>query len=77
MMIIVEELQQQAGVFKKNANDLKNKMWWKNMKVYYYLSLYASDLQMKLVIGFTIAIIITIIAVVIACESGACSSSKN
>ena len=28
-----EELQQQAGVFKRNATDLKNKMWWKNMKV--------------------------------------------
>ena len=23
----------QAGVFKKNATDLKNKMWWKNLKV--------------------------------------------
>ena len=28
-----EELQQQAGVFKRNATDLKNKMWWKNKKV--------------------------------------------
>ncbi len=28
-----EELQQQAGVFKKNANELKNKLWWKNIKV--------------------------------------------
>ena len=28
-----EELQQQAGVFKKTAHDLKNKMWWKNVKV--------------------------------------------
>jgi hypothetical protein len=28
-----EELQQQAGVFKRNANELKKKMWWKNMKV--------------------------------------------
>lgn len=31
-----EELQQQAGVFKRNANDLKKKMWWKNMKVYIF-----------------------------------------
>lgn len=29
-----EELQQSAGVFKKNANDLKNKLWWKNMKMW-------------------------------------------
>ena len=28
-----EELQQQAGVFKRNANELKKKMWWKDMKV--------------------------------------------
>ena len=32
-----EELQQQAGVFKRNANELKNKMWWKNMKVCWVL----------------------------------------
>lgn len=29
----IEDLQQQAGVFKKNATELKNKMWWKNVKV--------------------------------------------
>ena len=28
-----EELQQQAGVFKRSANELKNRMWWKNIKV--------------------------------------------
>ena len=28
-----EELQQQAGVFKRNANELKKKMWWKNIRV--------------------------------------------
>jgi hypothetical protein len=27
--IHTEELQQQAGVFKRNANELKKKMWWK------------------------------------------------
>jgi tetrahydromethanopterin S-methyltransferase subunit F len=44
-----EELQQQAGVFKRNATDLKKKMWWKNMK-------------MKLIIGFIVLAIIGIIA---------------
>jgi hypothetical protein len=28
-----EELQQQAGVFKRNASELKKKMWWKNIKM--------------------------------------------
>jgi len=48
-----EELQQQAGVFKRNATDLKNKMWWKNMK-------------MKLIIGFIVLAILGIIIGVIA-----------
>eukprot|EP00349_Pseudokeronopsis_sp_Brazil_P008184 CAMPEP_0202965822 /NCGR_PEP_ID=MMETSP1396-20130829/9919_1 /ASSEMBLY_ACC=CAM_ASM_000872 /TAXON_ID= /ORGANISM="Pseudokeronopsis sp., Strain Brazil" /LENGTH=212 /DNA_ID=CAMNT_0049688933 /DNA_START=100 /DNA_END=738 /DNA_ORIENTATION=- len=43
-----EELQQQAGVFKRNANELKKKMWWKNIK-------------MKLIIGFIILAILGII----------------
>jgi hypothetical protein len=52
-----EELQQQAGVFKRNANELKNKMWWKNMK-------------MKLIIGFIIlAILGIIIGVAVAMTS--------
>lgn len=33
LYLLIEELQQQAGVFKKSAHDLKNKMWWKNIKV--------------------------------------------
>ena len=49
----MEELQQQAGVFKRNATDLKNKMWWKNMK-------------MKLIIGFIVLAILGIIIGVIA-----------
>lgn len=32
-----EELQASAGVFKKNANELKNKLWWKNMKMWLIL----------------------------------------
>ena len=45
---VAEELQQQAGVFKRSANDLRKKMWWKNMK-------------MKLVIGFLILAVLGII----------------
>jgi hypothetical protein len=43
-----EELQQQAGVFKKSAHDLKNKMWWKNIKMW-------------LIIGFIVLLILGII----------------
>jgi hypothetical protein len=28
-----EELQQSAGIFRKNASDLRKKMWWKNFKM--------------------------------------------
>ena len=45
-----EELQQQAGVFKRNANELKKKMWWKNIK-------------MKLIIA---AIVLTILGIIVA-----------
>ena len=45
-MLMKEELQQQAGVFKRNANELKNKMWWKNMKVYGDVGLYYLMLDM-------------------------------
>lgn len=47
-----EDLQQQAGVFKKNAHDLKKRMWWKNLK-------------MKLILGGVIIVIIGVIALVI------------
>jgi vesicle-associated membrane protein 4 len=43
-----EELQQQAGVFKKSAHELKNKMWWKNMKMW-------------LIIAFIVLVILGII----------------
>lgn len=45
---VAEELQQQAGVFKRSANDLRKKMWWKNMR-------------MKLIIGFLILAVLGII----------------
>ena len=43
-----EELQQVAGIFKRNATDLRKKMWWKNFK-------------MKAAIFFIIASILSII----------------
>lgn len=59
-----EELQQQAGIFKKSANELKNKMWWKNM-------------QMKLIIAFIVlAILGIIIGVSVAYSQQNQSSSK-
>lgn len=48
-----EDLQQQAGVFKRSAHDLKKKMWWKNIR-------------MQLCIGFIVLAIIGIIAGIIA-----------
>ena len=48
-----EELQTQAGVFKKTAKEIKNKMWWKNLK-------------MKLAIaGIILAILAVILAITI------------
>jgi heme/copper-type cytochrome/quinol oxidase subunit 2 len=64
MIGCVEELQQQAGVFKKNAHDLKNKMWWKNMKLW-------------LVIGLIVVIIIAIIVGVAVSQSQAAKSSSG
>mmetsp|Transcript_30713 Transcript_30713/g.84387 ORF Transcript_30713/g.84387 Transcript_30713/m.84387 type:complete len:236 (+) Transcript_30713:42-749(+) len=53
-----EELQQQAGVFKRNATELKNKMWWKNMK-------------MRLIIAAIVIIILAIIVgVAVAMSQG-------
>ena len=60
---MTEELQQQAGVFKKNANELKNKMWWKNMKMW-------------LIIG-AIVLIITAIIIGVAVAYSKGSKSKN
>lgn len=56
-----EELQQSAGVFKRTATDLKNKMWWKNMK-------------MKLIIGF---IILAIIGIIIGVAVGMSKQSSG
>lgn len=47
-----EELQQQAGVFKRTATDLKKKLWWRNIK-------------MKLIIAAIILVILGIIIAVI------------
>jgi len=47
-----EELMVDAGVFQNNARKLKQKMWWKNMKMWF-------------IIGAIIAIIIIIIVCVI------------
>jgi hypothetical protein len=59
-----EELQQQAGVFKRNATDLKKKMWWKNIK-------------MKLIIGFIVLSIIGIIVgVAVAYSKGQQKAAK-
>jgi len=59
-----EELQQQAGVFKKSAAELKNKMWWKNMKMW-------------LIIGFIILAVIGIIIGIIVAETRSTSNSSH
>lgn len=46
-----EELLQQAGVFKKSAKDIRNKLWWKNMRA-------------KLIIATVVFIIIGIITAI-------------
>jgi hypothetical protein len=55
-----EELQQSAGIFSDGARRLKNKMWWKNIR-------------MKLIIGLIILAILGIIIGVIVAESKASS----
>lgn len=57
-----EELQQSAGIFRFNAKQLKNKMWWKNIK-------------MKLIIGSIISIILIII--ILICVYTTKSASGN
>jgi len=47
-------LQQQAGVFKKNAHDLKNKMWWKNMKLWLVIGLIALII-IGIIVGVAVA----------------------
>ena len=46
-----EELLQQAGVFKKSAKDIRNKLWWKNMRA-------------KLIIATVVFIIVGIITAI-------------
>jgi Synaptobrevin len=62
--VAAEELQQQAGVFKRNANELRKKMWWQNMR-------------MKLIIGFIILAIIGIIIGVAVAYSKANQSNTS
>lgn len=52
-----EQLQEQAGVFKKTAKDIKNKMWWKNLK-------------MKLAIGFICLAILGVILLITIPKGG-------
>ena len=47
-----EELMVAAGVFQTNAKKLKDKMWWKNMKIWFVL------------VGAIIVIILIIFAIV-------------
>mmetsp|Transcript_9513 Transcript_9513/g.19000 ORF Transcript_9513/g.19000 Transcript_9513/m.19000 type:complete len:234 (-) Transcript_9513:26-727(-) len=54
-----EELQQQAGVFKKNATKLRKRMWWKNKK-------------MCLALTFLIAAVMTIIVTYLVCTNSEC-----
>jgi hypothetical protein len=49
-----EELQQQAGVFKKNAHELKNKMWWKNIKMWLIIGLIVLVI-LGIIIGVAVA----------------------
>lgn len=35
--IISDVLQQGASQFEQHATKLKRKMWWKNLKVYYFI----------------------------------------
>jgi hypothetical protein len=55
-----EELQQQAGVFKRNANELKKKMWWKNIKMKLIIAAIV-----LVIIGIIVAVIVVMVRVVI------------
>lgn len=59
-----EELQQQAGVFKKSAHELKNKMWWKNIKMW-------------IIIGVIVAVILAIVIGVAVAQSNAAKSATK
>ena len=52
-----EDLSQQAAGFRDKSKQLKNKMWWKNMK-------------MKIIVGSFVIVILLIIILVIVGESG-------
>ena len=75
-----QELSKQSGVFRDGAKDLKNKMWWKNMKVMiilfiiniailvcFYLLYNNNITQMKLIIGGTISFLLMILIICVVC----------
>jgi thiosulfate reductase cytochrome b subunit len=59
-----EELKDQSIIFKSNAKQLKDKMWWKNLKMW------------LLVVGLFL-LIAGIVGVIIAAESGAFEKKKK
>jgi hypothetical protein len=59
-----EELKDQSIIFKSNAHQLKNKMWWKNCKMW------------ALVIGVA-SIIIAAVGLIIAAETGAFENNDD
>lgn len=59
-----EELHASAGIFKAQANSLKKKMWWKNLK-------------MKLLIACIVLVILGVIIIVILLNTGALNNNDK
>ncbi|KAJ3287102.1 Vesicle-associated membrane protein 4 [Borealophlyctis nickersoniae] len=58
-----DNLQNQAGQFKKRAHDVRRKMWWQNLK-------------WQLILAAVILLILTIIVVVVLWQTGALHGSS-